>query len=738
MKKFLILLLVLFALVLSACEINDLVPDKKYKITFLNFDETIIEEIEIKKGETPFCSVTPTRSEDEEYQYVFAGWDKSLVAANSDAKYIATYSQIKKDIDVLYYTIRFYNGNDLLLEKQIKEGEMIVYDGPIPTKKKTTEFSFEFIGWDHELASVNQNMRFNAQYKQITNEYKIQFVDEDGTLLDEQVLPYGSDVTYHGNDPIKENTKEYSYSFKGWDQEVLKVTGDKTYKATYNQTKNTYIILFLNADGSVLDSQTLPYGSEVKYQGEEPTLEANLEFSYRFIGWDLKSMIVVDNATYEARFEEIINYYDIDFIDYDDEIIVSYHLPYGSSVEFTEENPSREADKEFTYEFIGWNQELTKVDGNKTYQATYKSTTNEYIIKFINEDNSLLDSQTLPYGSEVIYRGQTPSKAEDDEYYYVFAGWNPKIINVVDEAIYQATFNRISKENPEITYQIRFVDEDGTLLKEVTVKEGEYPICDITPSKDATAMYVYTFSGWDQEISPADKDMTYKATYLEEIKKYTITFVGANNELLDKQELAYGSEVTYKGKTPTKAKTAEFTYTFSGWDQELSVVTKDMTYKALFSSTINTYTITFINDDNTELDKQVLPYGSQVVYAGNTPTKANTAEFSYAFKGWDKEVSVVTKNVTYKATYNSTINTYTITWKNGDTKLEVDNNVQYGSLPTYNGMTPEKAEDEQYIYTFSGWSPVVSKVTSNITYQAQFNAVLKTDDYDIELPWITG
>ena len=48
--------------------------------------------------------------------------------------------------------------------------------------------------------------------------------------------------------------------------------------------------------------------------------------------------------------------------------------------------------------------------------------------------------------------------------------------------------------------------------------------------------------------------------------------------------------------------------------------------------------------------------------------------------------------------------TYTVTWKNGDTVLETDENVAQGTMPEYNGTTPEKDEDDDFTYEFMGWS----------------------------------
>lgn len=64
---------------------------------------------------------------------------------------------------------------------------------------------------------------------------------------------------------------------------------------------------------------------------------------------------------------------------------------------------------------------------------------------------------------------------------------------------------------------------------------------------------------------------------------------------------------------------------------------------------------------------------------------------------------------------------YEVTWLgDNDSTLEVDEQVGYGDLPTYDGDTPVKASDQECNYSFSGWSPTVVEVTGDATYKAQF------------------
>lgn len=133
--------------------------------------------------------------------------------------------------------------------------------------------------------------------------------------------------------------------------------------------------------------------------------------------------------------------------------------------------------------------------------------------------------------------------------------------------------------------------------------------------------------------------------------------------------------------------------------------------------------VTFQNFDGTIMQTDTLEYGSLPVFRGNTPVKESTAQYSYTFKGWTPVIVPATENAVYIATYDSIINKYVISFCNeNDTVLQTDT-LEYDAMPSYRGDTPVKESTALYTYSFSGWSPEITSVTSNATYTAVFNAV---------------
>lgn len=69
--------------------------------------------------------------------------------------------------------------------------------------------------------------------------------------------------------------------------------------------------------------------------------------------------------------------------------------------------------------------------------------------------------------------------------------------------------------------------------------------------------------------------------------------------------------------------------------------------------------------------------------------------------------------------------TCTVIFKNDDGTVLSNKQWDYGTMPTCD--TPTKEEDEEYTYTFAGWSPEVMSVIVDATYTATYKATKKPD-----------
>ena len=81
--------------------------------------------------------------------------------------------------------------------------------------------------------------------------------------------------------------------------------------------------------------------------------------------------------------------------------------------------------------------------------------------------------------------------------------------------------------------------------------------------------------------------------------------------------------------------------------------------------------------------------------------------------------------------FDGSRNSYTIKWNNYDgTTLEIDH-VKKGVIPTYDGQSPTRLDDDKYTYTWSGWDPEVVPAVANQTYTATYSYERLTTVYTI-------
>jgi hypothetical protein len=438
----------------------------------------------------------------------FAGW------FNSDGKEINLTTIFLKDQTVtakfldwedVVYSIRFLDEKGNVLDLQsVHSGEIPVYGGSEPTKKATVAYTYSFVGWSPEITAATWHTDYQVLFDSTLNQYKVAYLDYDGTELYSAMFDYGTKPTY-STIPKKSNTVAYLYSFAGWSPTVANVIGETVYKATYDSVLQKYTIEF-KANGETLLSKDYDYGSVPKYEDATPTKPATKAYSYSFAGWEPEIAKMTEATSYTAKFDSSLNKYMVVFQN-GAKVLQDSEIEYGKVPVYEGETPKKTSTAKYDYSFSSWSPALTKVTDEATYTALFDSTLRSYEVSFVSEGETLL-AKEYEYGTLPKFEGNEPSKKESKGFTYSFKGWNPSVAMVKDKAVYTAVFDSVAK-----TFVVTFMNGKDT-LQSTAVSYGNTPeYKGKTPTKSGSDKYEFKFSRWSPELTAVAENAVYKAVF---------------------------------------------------------------------------------------------------------------------------------------------------------------------------------------------------------------------------------
>ncbi|MBE6130971.1 MAG: SGNH/GDSL hydrolase family protein [Erysipelotrichaceae bacterium] len=363
------------------------------------------------------------------------------------------------------------------------------------------------------------------------NKFDVTIIYEDGTKEIITEIKKGSKITEPNfNLPIEVNDIQYvdeSGNKFSFDTEIM---SDLTIYANF--VYNQYTVNFYDYDGTLIDSYTLKYGSEVIFPNN-PTREAEIGCTYEFKDWTLSDTIVTKNLDFKAQYTKILEEYTINFYDYDNTLIKSYILQYGSEIIFPDE-PTRDGGVGYSYEFKDWTLTDTIVTKNLDFKAQYTQVFEEYTVNFYDYDKTLITTYTLPYGSEVIFP-ENPTRDGGVGYSYVFKDWTIKQTVVTKDLTFTARYTKVYDE-----MTVTALNLDGSVY---TIEKCDYDSYINTieePKFDKDPNKYYRFYGWydteTEELFDFDKEVIKNTTIYPKYDIYdyeettlenaTISFIG--------------------------------------------------------------------------------------------------------------------------------------------------------------------------------------------------------------------
>ncbi len=628
------------------------------------------------------------------------------------------------------YNIAFMYGEDTVEVQKVPDGDMPKCVGCADFEKDPTDqYEYSFNNkWNPAIVAAAGNTAYTMVWDSTLRSYTVSFINENGNELQSGSWVYGTTPTYSGETPVKVGDAQYSYTFEGWAPEIVAVTGEAEYTAQFTPVVNSYVVKFVNDDGTQIDSTVQEYGTSVAELAERLTptkTDSEGLLTYTFDGWSPEideETIVTGNVVYTATYK-VGDKYTVTFMN-GSEVLLKLLVDEGETPVYTGTAPARDADAQFVYswnEDDGWDKPLGPVTKSVTYMAKFNSTLQVYNITFKDDNGTEIATKEFTYGTYI-------SDEDAPEFSRTEADWNdqfdfpnyscswPEMPMVTGAATYTA----------QCQYRVTFVYNDWDASSE-GYAYGATPVPDMERAeKSPDVATVYTFTGWNPAITAVGQhSATYVAQYSSNPRQYYVKFV-AGSEVIDSTMYDYNTPAAdvVVPPDPTKPSTENYSYEFVGWNKQIVDVKQNMMYVAVFETVDRKYLVTFdVAGVQTSAEYAYGTAAADIVLPEDL-TKPATAQYSYTFKSWDKEVVEVTGEASYTAVFDSALVEYSIIFVvNGKADTAA---YEYGTAAA-DIVLPEdltKPATVQYTYTFKAWDKEVVNVTAAVTYTAVFDSAL--------------
>lgn len=270
-----------------------------------------------------------------------------------------------------------------------------------PTVPERMGFVFE--GWDVSFDAVTSDITVTAQY---VKAHVVTFMDYDNRVLKQQSVKDGESATayvFTELDVIPEG-----YERTGWDTSFDNVTEDIYVKATYARKK--YTVNFYMPDGSLIDTQTVEYGSDaVEPECSDSYFDWNTYKMGEFSGWSSSLKDIKGDVSITAEYNN----------EYAQPVISIYTTANSASIKmYTPENCYLYAmdfgfnwsgnisiiscDKNIASDLYKGNNGASNIDYNNKYNKFHYTWTNAVGIKLEAAYTTVLDIQFATDGNQTV------------------------------------------------------------------------------------------------------------------------------------------------------------------------------------------------------------------------------------------------------------------------------------------------------------------------------------------------
>lgn len=391
------------------------------------------------------------------------------------------------------YTVTFdvNGGNEEMKAIKVDSGLLL----NIPEEPEKDDFVFDYWlnketneKWNFGKDKVGKNITLVAQWKEpLEKTYSVRFY-----TLSETENPATQTIKENNKAAKPDDPERTGYRFLGWfvaeENEVydfnLPVTSDLIISARWELIEYVTIKFDLNGGIPEIDDVVTERGLKIN----EPAIPT--KDNYNFLGWHIGddlfdfSSEIDNNITLVARWELIVIYYEVEFVNEFAEEVVKLNVEAGKLLSLPAE-PVKSG-----YKFLGWHlddlpfNEATPITKDLKLIAVWQQ---EHTVTFY------LDSElTEVYEVVSILDGELVEKPIDPEKLnFKFNGWYIDLVLYEFDEPVKANLTIIASFTEEFVVKFYLESDDVSSYKEFLVLDGNTLEAFLNPTKD-----LFVFVGW--------------------------------------------------------------------------------------------------------------------------------------------------------------------------------------------------------------------------------------------------
>lgn len=534
-----------------------------------------------------------------------------------------------------------------------------------------------------------------------------------------EVAELGSSVEYSAQTPTM-ILNGYTCTFDGWvDNEGNKINlnrlsvdkGDLNLYPHFDVVANNYPVIW-DIDGKKIECyypyNTAPKYNEIEYGEIEKTRPGTR--LYRFIGWS-------SNGIFYDKDEELPLVGDSTrcyFAEFESSYVITWVIDgmseseavWGGTLPEYKSTPCKLPTSQMVYTFVGWSSEILVADCDAVYTAKFDgryyasssaNATNGASVSF-KDGIYLVNCQSIIGKDYIINPILDVASASGASVEFLLSGTqlrfaSPTIYELFQQKAYKMSIDAVMTSNYAYRYEVKFYDEDGN---EVIPKNNVIEITSIGLF-DFENSYLTATDHAGQSIDVRFKIQDNKLTFNAIIgyayvfcPEYLIETIRTDNlDITVESRAKAGDKIKISIGEPPIGMLIDSIYVVDSDGNEIEI-DEDVCFKMPAKSVsigvvlaYCSYTVRFVADGKV-VSTSTHKYGENI-FAPVLPNKASDSEYSYLFDGWDKDIQVVTEDITYYAVYNKipltkedSINT--------ETKLSKIINIAYILVPCVIGL----------------------------------------------------